>query len=179
MRLLQRTRTSIVFGAAAFCLYGQAGAADDARWDVLTPDHALWSDGLEGAVLTLDDGSYAMLLLRPDSDEALVSLAYPGTPGQDEVLSIIDMPDGGVRRLVVTGDSLIALPAPDEDFAAYGFVIAAEDFSILQAGLRWRLTSDTEEMVFPLDGSRIAIEGALAMRAAAPQTDALIEASDP
>ena len=134
------------------------------RWEVLSPDHTLWDDGLEGAALVLDDDSYAMMLLRPDGQDALISIAYPGTPGQSQLKSSLEMPDGTVRQLTVNGDNLISLPSPYDGFAAYAFILDKVDFELVQAGLRWRLTTATEQVVFPLKGSRIAIEKALALR---------------
>ena len=168
----QTTRISVWASCAIWLLATFAQAADGA-WSVLKPDHQLWTQGLEGAVLVMPDQSHAMLLLRPDGKDALVSVAYPGTPAQTKVMSAIEMPDGGVRRLEITGEQLVALPPPREGFASYAFVIAEADFEILQAGLRWRLSSPTEDMVFPLKGSRVAIAEALALRLAeAAQTPA-------
>ena len=168
IQMTRRACLALGLGLAAI-LPGGPGHAAQAAWEVLTPEHPLWTDGLEGAVLVMPDNSYAMLLLRPEGDEALVSLAYPGTPHQEELISALEMPDGGVSRLKVTGDALVTLPPPREGFTAYGFVISAEDFSLLQAGLNWRLITTSEEMVFPLKGSRVAIEQALALRLAAAE----------
>ena len=138
--------------------------AADARWQVLSSDHPLWSQGLEGVALMQGDGSFAMFLLRPDDDDALISVAFPGMPDQPELTSTLSLPDGSVQRLTITGDALRALPAPDESFAAYGFVIAAEDFKLFQAGLSWSLATENGNATFPLTGSSVAIEAAVAQR---------------
>ena len=135
------------------------------RWYPRTPDHSLWADGLEGAALMLANDSHALLLLRPDGEDALVNVTYPGALGQTELVSRLEMPDGSTRQLKISGDDLIRLPAPANGFVSYGFILDQIDFELLQAGLRWRLITQTEEMVFPLTGSRVAIDAALAQRA--------------
>ncbi|MEO0389088.1 MAG: hypothetical protein AAF281_16470 [Pseudomonadota bacterium] len=140
-------------------------AIETGRWQVLTPDHALWDNGFDGAAIVLDDQSYALLLLRPDGDDALISVAYPGTPGQTELMSTLQMPDGGVKRLKLEGEALVPLPAPRDGFVAYGFVFEAEDIELLKAGLRWTILAGTDSHIYSLTGSRVAIEAALVKRA--------------
>ena len=163
------TRRSVGFGLALAGLGAVAPTAfanvNTGRWQVLTPDHALWDNGFDGAAIVLDDQSYALLLLRPDSDEALISVAYPGPPGRKELMSTLQMPDGGVKRLKLEGEALVPLPAPRDGFAAYGFVFQADDIELLQAGLRWTISAGTDQHVYSLRGSRVAINAALAKRA--------------
>ena len=165
-------RRGFVVGAAVFASIPQTGLSQEGRWQVLDSSHPLWADGLEGVALQLPDDSFAMLLLRPDGQSALASVAFPGTPGQVELTSTLEMANGGTPRLIIDGDNLLNLPAPKEGFAAYGFVIDVEDFALLQAGLNWRLATATEEQVFPLTGSRVAIAEALALRSAAQEVQA-------
>lgn len=166
------SRRAFLMGGVTLCALVPPALASGARWGVLQPGHPMWAEGLDGVALQMPDGSSAMLLLRPNTNDAVASVAFPGKPGQSQLISTLNMPGGGAPQLKIADEDLVSLPAPQNGFAAYGFIIDAEDFALLQAGLTWNLTTPSETIAFPLTGSQVAIAEALMLRdqAGAPET---------
>jgi len=136
-------------------------------WHQYTPNSPFFTTGTEtlhGAGLVQSNGRYALLILAPEGNGAVVKVNLTYGPTPQSMTSSLVMPAGNVLTRNVQDAALKLEPGAITGSFDYTFPIAPQDIELFMAARTWRLNVDGEETQISLKGSRKAITAALKAR---------------
>ncbi len=170
--MIRSTTILAAFVCALFALPALAEEKALGVWHFFEPGDILYSEGLDAAGVVLEDSRFALMILQPDSDGALIGASVFANAHADSIKSVLEMTDGSLKTLVVSGDKLNKGGNPEEGAAIYSFFIVDGDVALFKAARSWRVETPEGTTTFPLKGSRRAIttaESARDLRGAGPE----------
>lgn len=142
---------------------GQAEEPGHGTWSYLEPGDALFIEeraALYGVGIAMRDGLRARLYLVPDQAGAVASVTLPGPLPRTALRSTLRVGKEGIFARSITPDALLVSGPDQRGMITLSFAISATDIDLFMAARDWELLLGDRRYLFPMTGSRAAIETA-------------------